>query len=1404
MSEVKVSVIIPVYNVEDYLAECLDSLLSQTLNEFEIICVDDGSTDNSLEILREYKNRDPRIHVIEQKNQGAGKARNVALEVATGQYLMFLDADDFFDCHMLEGCFTVMEIEDSDVVVFAANQYDVQTKSYRNMPWSLRKENCPAYSPFSPQDISEKLFNSFQNWPWNKMYRHSFIKENNLRFQEIARTNDMLFVCCALAFANKISIIDTPFANYRVGTGSSLQQTNDRAPLAFWDAYTETKRCLEEHGVYELYEQSYLNTVLSGSLTNLRLVKEEKSQIAIKDLLKNQAEDIFHFSEHSQDYYYYTKDYFEYLNILGREDIDPTITVLMPSLNVVSYIRQCVESVCNQTLYNLEILCIDAGSDDGTLEILQELADQDDRIRIIHSDRKSYGYQMNIGLREARGEYIGIVETDDFVDSKMYEELYKTAKQRNHTKTKDADVVKSNWYRYQSSPVEKQDFFERYKGCYYYNPLTLQQKTELVNGAAGIWSGIYKREFLLKNKIDFLETPGASYQDTAFILKVWMAAETVVLQRDAFLHYRIDNETSSVHSSGKAYFVCDEMDSAFEYMNEKPQVKELFSQTMWLRRADAYRWNYNRLDDELRLEFAQRVKEDFAKAYSENEYDIEEFTEQNQEFIKGILDNPEQYVEEHRSLQHECDAHTSNRPMLSVAVEGLNAQLTINTCFDSLLAQDIESYEILYIDKGSTDESLAIAEQYAADNDKIRILDNELKSAKATAVSAAAGEYILFVDARMCFEKDMFSRAIRMLLDENPDILFTKYSRYNIANMRLVGCPIGFDEEIFNSVDDFNAVNAKRTFCQVTDPEMLGKIYKKNFLESIDAQFGSDEEYKNDVVIAIKALYDAHKISVCNVARMYRMETPKYRDNRWVNIHVDQILTPWEKLFSDSKLTDVDVTRLSLRRVAAKYITKDFYLLTSAELQQKLISKMRASKILNEAGIYGYPEQFYLTGSDFCLMNVVLTDDPGEKRDKINKDASVVIPYRGDQQPEISVIIPVYNVEEYLEECIQSICDQTEKNLEIICVNDGSIDNSENIVKEFAEKDKRIVLVCQPNSGLSCARNVGVQISQGKYVYFIDSDDYLLKDALLTLKNKMDEENLDVLFFEGESFAHDEESEEDLKAFAGNYRRHFEHHEVKSGKEILPELWNSGDYWVSSCMQMVRKKHFVDNNLWFYPGVTYEDNAFTFKSLLVAKRVSCISDVFYMRRVRSDSIMTSKYKFKNTYGYFKAYTEMQDAMGKYPDDMDENFNLTANEIMYSMQLAAQNMFLRIDGVEQLKRFNLTTEELRKFMSDIQRPAVSIRDTRKANANVNSLRRQNNSLNNKLQQTYQEKSDRGTQIKDLKKQVKDNDKECAKLKKENEKLSKEIKKLKSSKDYKFGKKVLNPIRRIKKVIKPNKK
>ena len=126
---VKVSVIIPVYNAEKYLKQCLNSICRQTLQEIEIICVDDGSTDNSLNILQEYTNADPRIQVLTQKNQGAGAARNYGLRTARGLYLSFLDADDFFEPNMLEEAVNTIELYSADFVVFESDQFHMDTNS---------------------------------------------------------------------------------------------------------------------------------------------------------------------------------------------------------------------------------------------------------------------------------------------------------------------------------------------------------------------------------------------------------------------------------------------------------------------------------------------------------------------------------------------------------------------------------------------------------------------------------------------------------------------------------------------------------------------------------------------------------------------------------------------------------------------------------------------------------------------------------------------------------------------------------------------------------------------------------------------------------------------------------------------------------------------------------------------------------------------------------------------------------------------------------------------------------------------------------------------------------------------------------------------------------------------------
>lgn len=313
MSAPMVSIIVPVYNEEKYLTQCLESIANQTMSSIEVICVDDGSTDNSLSIINEYVQNDNRFKALIQDNLGAGAARNKGIEIATGKYLMFLDADDYFSKDMIEICLKTIESERSDIVIFSAKKYDMRTGKTEVMPWSLKRALCPTFSPFSASDMSKYIFNAFQNWPWNKMFRASFINKHKLFFQEIPRTNDMAFVCTSLVLAKKISILSIPLTTYRTGTATSLQSTNDKFPCSFWDAYVETKNRLINIGLYFQYEQSYLNAVLGGIYYNFNSVHLISSRQKILLILQKNAEREFGFLEHERTFYYDPNPYDWYI-----------------------------------------------------------------------------------------------------------------------------------------------------------------------------------------------------------------------------------------------------------------------------------------------------------------------------------------------------------------------------------------------------------------------------------------------------------------------------------------------------------------------------------------------------------------------------------------------------------------------------------------------------------------------------------------------------------------------------------------------------------------------------------------------------------------------------------------------------------------------------------------------------------------------------------------------------------------------------------------------------------------------------------------------------------------------------------------------------------------------------------
>lgn len=281
-----ISIIIPVYNVEQYLRHCLDSLLGQTYKNFEVICVDDGSTDGSLDILYQYATKDKRVQVITQQNQFAGVARNNGLKYAKGEYLLFLDSDDFFEKDMLANVYAKAVEDKADICLFGARRYDHISQQFSDMPWILRTQYFPKYIPFSAKDSKDYIFALSSPCPWSKLFRRKFIEENGLKFMPLKRTNDLFFVEAALSKAGRITYCKGAYVNYRINTGTNLQSNNQETMLDFYKALLQLKEYLMKSEIYDMFAVSYRNLVLSTCIYNWSSIKNENKKDEVAGMLK--------------------------------------------------------------------------------------------------------------------------------------------------------------------------------------------------------------------------------------------------------------------------------------------------------------------------------------------------------------------------------------------------------------------------------------------------------------------------------------------------------------------------------------------------------------------------------------------------------------------------------------------------------------------------------------------------------------------------------------------------------------------------------------------------------------------------------------------------------------------------------------------------------------------------------------------------------------------------------------------------------------------------------------------------------------------------------------------------------------------------------------------------------------
>ncbi|WP_423464579.1 glycosyltransferase (plasmid) [Klebsiella pneumoniae] len=368
-SDIIVSVVILVYNAEEYIADTLKNIVSQSLYEIEIIIINDQSSDNTLDILKEIASSDGRIRIIDNAiNIGAGISRNIGLSEAKGEYIIFLDDDDYVDTNMLKHMSDCAELSGADIVVCRSRSFNLQSLQYAPMPDSIRKDLLPEKAVFSPGDIERDFFRAFIWWPWDKLFRREFIIQHSLSYQDLRTSNDLFFVCASMLSAEKVTILDEILIAHTINRKTSLSSTRSVSYHCALDALVALRDFLFKNGMMQKRQRDFYNYIvvflewhlntLSGEAFN-KLFQDVKLFISSFDINNEDFYDEFILSAYrriadmsAEEYLFSLKD--RVLNEL--EDAQRNILTLQNEVEEIKQqLQQKDEMIASMNRENLAI-----------------------------------------------------------------------------------------------------------------------------------------------------------------------------------------------------------------------------------------------------------------------------------------------------------------------------------------------------------------------------------------------------------------------------------------------------------------------------------------------------------------------------------------------------------------------------------------------------------------------------------------------------------------------------------------------------------------------------------------------------------------------------------------------------------------------------------------------------------------------------------------------------------------------------------------------------------------------------------------------------------------------------------------------------------------------------------------
>ena len=519
----KISVIIPVYNVEKYLSECLDSVLHQSLRETEVICVDDGSTDNSLEILHQYAAQDKRIKVLTQQNKGAGKARNSALKIATGKFVAFMDADDFYPSkHTLKNMYNAALKH--HVLICGGSLNKIDNGELITDPQRFEDGYTFARNGY----IKYKNY-QFDYGYWRFIYDREFLTENQLYFPDYLRGQDPPFFIKAMSLAKEFYALKEATYVYRPNFKNVVWTERKAADCIL--SYTECLGLCLQYDYKELYNRIIKRM---NNRTAIQRCFNFKSDKLVIDALKKLEQ--LHIDELSFIYRLET-------------NVPAHISVIIPAYNVEPYLRECLDSVIYQTMPELEIICINDGSTDNSLAILQEYAAKDNRIKIIDQENQGLSCSRNNAMKIANGEYIMFLDSDDYIVLDACEKIYSRMKFDNldmlsfsglNFNNDTHEEYENNYWNFGYLPQNFNTSVFTYQDCRDFMPYM----------AVSSCLTVYKHDFIQRNNFEF--PPHLCFEDNIFFLKALTNSERIGLMFDKLYRRRI--HPASITQNWNAHF----------------------------------------------------------------------------------------------------------------------------------------------------------------------------------------------------------------------------------------------------------------------------------------------------------------------------------------------------------------------------------------------------------------------------------------------------------------------------------------------------------------------------------------------------------------------------------------------------------------------------------------------------------------------------------------------------------------------------------------------------------------------------------------------------------------------------------------------------------------------------------